>query len=305
MNFSLGKRFVLGTLLGMLSFCSFGQEFNLDVKVSAPASFISDQSVFDELQDQLTEFFNSNSWTEDSFEDHEKITGNIALNISSENTPGVFKGELIIQTSRPIFNSNVSSPVMRYSDKDISFSFNGLQQIRRTEDGYIDNFSSILSFFAYYMLAMDYDTFSPLGGDVYFEKAFSLYNALPSNLQRADPGWTSNDKRQQNRFFLIDNARSPRFRKYREAMYSYHRNGLDKMYDDVIASRQVVLDAITSIGQVNQEVNNTILPRMFSDTKRIEIIDIFIISEPDEKTKVRSIMLSIDPSQTIAYRDLR
>lgn len=281
------------------------QEFDLKVSVNAPITQLTDSKVFESLEKELNDFFNANTWTEDIFDDHERITGNITLTIKEEVALNSFKAELVIQTSRPVFNSNVSTPVMRYIDKSLTFSYDGLQPIRQTTDGYVDNLSTILSFFAYYMLGMDYDTFSAMGGDPHFDKAFSLYNNLPSSLTRGDKGWTADDKRQQNRYYLLENIRSPKFRRFREAMYNYHRFGMDKMFTDFNEARQVILASITDIGRVNKEVNNTILPQMFSDTKRIEILDIFVVADPDQKTKVRNIMLSIDPSQTIAYRDLR
>ena len=281
------------------------QEFDLSVKVSAPALTTADPKIMEALQKEMENLFNNNRWTEDSFEDHERITGSIQLTIKEDLSATSFKGELIIQTSRPVFNSNYSTQTMRYLDRNIAFSYDGLRPLQRTDDGYIDNFSSILSFYAYYILAVDYDSFANLGGDKYYEQAFNIYNSLPNSLQRGDSGWTQDDKRQQNRYYLLENARSPRFRRYREAFYAYHRLGLDKMYDDVTTSRQVLLEAITDVGRVNKEVNNTILPRMFSDTKKIEILDVFIVADADQKTKVRNIMISIDPTQTETYRDLR
>jgi len=293
-------------LLLFLNWASLNaQEFDLSVKVSAPALTTADPKVMESLQKELENLFNGTSWTEDLFEDHERITGNIQLTIKEELSATTFKGELVIQTSRPVFNSTYSTPLMRYLDRNITFSYDGLRPIQKTEDGYVDNFSSILSFYAYYMLAVDYDSFSKLGGDKYYEQAFTIYNNLPNSIQRGDNGWTQDDKRQQNRYYLLENARSPRFRRYREAFYVYHRQGMDKMFDDVIGSRQVLVEAITDVGRVDKEVNNTILPRMFSDTKRLEILDIFLVADADQKTKVRSIMIGIDPTQTEAYRDLR
>jgi hypothetical protein len=289
----------------VLANSSSAQEFELEVKVGAPGISLTNDNIVPALQKQLYEFYNSNTWTEDSFQDHEKIQGNIQLTIKEELGPTSFKGQLVVQTSRPVYNSNTSTPIMKYVDKNLTFSYDGLQNIRISTDGYSDNLSSILSFFAYFMLGMDYDSFSPLGGDQYFEQAFGLYNSLPASLQRGDGGWTQDDKRQQNRYFLIENIRSPKFRRMREATYNYHRKGMDKMYDDFNEGRAIILEAITDVGRVNKEINNTILPQMFADTKRIEIVDIFITADADQKTKVRSVMLSIDPSQTIAYKGLR
>jgi len=294
-------KYYMRSIICLLLFLSWqstdAQEFNLSVKVSAPTISIADPKIFEALQQEMENLFNGNQWTEDSFNDHEKLSGSIQLTIKEELSATAFKGELIVQLSRPVFNAQYSSQTMRYLDRNISFSYDGLQPLQRTDDGYFDNFSSILSFFAYYMLAVDYDTFSNLGGDKYFEKAFNIYNGLPSSIQRGDSGWTPDDKRQQNRYYLIENARSPRFRRYRQ--------GLDKMYEDPTSARQVLLEAITDVGRVDKEGNNTSLPRMFSDTKRIEIIDIFIVADPDQKTKVRNIMIGIDPTQTEAYKDLR
>jgi len=281
------------------------QEFEMEIKVGAPGIAMTNDAILPALEKQLFEFYNSNTWTDDSFQDHERIQGTIQLTIKEELSATVFKGQMVIQTSRPIYNSNTSTPVMKYVDKNLTFSFDGLQNIRISTDGYTDNFSSILSFFAYYMLGMDYDTFSPMGGDPYFDRAFGLFNSLPASIQRSDSGWTSDDKRQQNRYYLIENIRAPKFRRMREAMYNYHRKGMDKMYDDFNEGRAQILNAITDVGRVNKEINNTILPQMFADTKRLEIVEIFITADPDQKTKVRSVMLSIDPSQTIAYRGLR
>ena len=298
-------RLSIFSFLIVLAITSSAQEFELEVKVGAPGISMTNEKIVPALEKQLYEFFNSNTWTEDTYQDHEKIQGNIQLTIKEELNATTFKGQLVVQTSRPVYNSNTSTPIMKYVDKNLTFSYDGLQNIRISTDGYSDNFSSILSFFAYFMLGMDYDSFSPMGGDPYFDQAFSLYNSLPASLQRGDGGWTQDDKRQQNRYYLIENVRSPKFRRMREATYKYHRKGMDKMYTDFNEARATILEAITDVGRVNKEINNTILPQMFADTKRIEIVDIFIAADADQKTKVRSVMLSIDPSQTIAYKQLR
>ena len=297
--------------LGIFSFLIlFGssisaQEFELEIKVGAPGLSLTNEDILGALEKQLYEFYNTNTWTDDSFQDHERIKGTVQLAIQEEISPTSFKGQIVFQTSRPVFNSNTSTHVMKYVDKNITFAYDGLQDLRISTDGYTDNFSSVLSFFAYYMLGMDYDTFSPLGGDAHFDRAFGLYNSLPASLQRGDNGWTQDDKRQQNRYFLIENIRSPKFRRMRDASYNYHRKGMDKMFEDFNEGRAVILEAITDVGRVNKEINNTILPQMFADTKRLEIVEIFITADADQKTKIRSIMLSIDPSQTIAYKGLR
>ncbi len=283
----------------------FGQEFNLNVRVTAPTSSIADPSLFKSLEKEISNLMNNTTWTDDVFEDHERIQGNIQLTITEETSPTTFKGELIVQISRPVYNSTYTSPTMKYIDKDILISYDGLRPLQKTEENYIDHLSAILSFYAYYMLGVDYDSFSSLGGDKYYNKAFAIYSNLPTNLTGSGSGWSADDKDEQNRYYLLENARSPKFTKFRESFYKYHRLGLDRMYKNPIEARKILVDAIVDIGRVNKNVNFSILTKMFSDTKRLEIIDIFIVADSNQKNKVRNVMVSIDPTQSSAYRNLR
>jgi len=282
-----------------------GQELNITVTVSAPNVMIADPKIFEALEEELESFYNTTVWTDDSFEEHERIEGNIQLTVKEELSATSFKGELIVQTSRPVYNSTYRTPTLNYIDKNIAFTYDGVRPIQKTESNYLDNFSSILSFYAYFILGTDYDSFSEMGGSQYFDKAFEIYNALPSSVQLGDNGWTINDSKQQNRYFLMENVRSPQMKKYRQAFYQYHRHGLDKMYDNFEGARATMVDALTDIGRANKEANDAFLPKLFSDTKRTEIVEVFKPATPTNKTKVRSIMISIDPAQSSAYKDLR
>lgn len=291
-------------LLCILSFQTKAQELNISVKVAAPTATKTDPKIFDKLEQDISTLLNNSIWTQDEFQVFERIEGNLQINITEEVSSNSFKAEMILKTSRPIYNGTYTSSIINYVDKGVVFTYDGVTPLAKTSDGYIDNLSSILSFYAYFMIGMDYDTFKRSSGTAYFNKARDIYNNLPSNIQRSG-GWDPTSSNRQNRYFLLENVTSPKFKPYRDAMYDYHRLGMDTMYEDNGKARAVILGAITTLGEVNQNYNNAILLKMFSDAKRTELVDIFSIAEKGQKTRVIGVMTEIDPSQSSAYKSLR
>ncbi|MBL0026642.1 MAG: DUF4835 family protein [Saprospiraceae bacterium] len=246
---------------------------------------------------------NNTKWGEDDFQPHEKIRGSLQLTITEEVQPTVFKAELVVQTERPVYNSIYTSPMINLIDKNVTFSFNGLQPLFKTNNTFYDNLSSILSFYVYYSLGMDYDSFKMNGGEPYFQKAQEVISSLPS-INARDEGWKNDGSGRRNRYWLVENILNPRMRQFRQAYYEYHRLCLDKMYDEPDKSRAVLLSAITSIGQANIDYPNTYIIQMFGDSKKDEIVEIFKIGDRGQKTKVKTIMVGMDPSKTEKYNAL-
>jgi hypothetical protein len=169
--------------------------------------------------------------------------------------------------------------------------------------GYTDNLSSILTFYAYVILGFDYDTFSSLGGDEHFKTANNIISNIPPNISSKDRSWSSQGS-DRNRFWLIENILNPRIKRFRQAMYDYHLNGLDRMYKDVTVAKAVMLSALKEVGQANNEYRNSMIIQMFSNSKRAEILDIFKNSVKSEQRQVYRIMSEIDPGQVQLLQEL-
>ena len=282
------------------------QEFNFNVSVitqSSINSLNSDVSIFKDLESNLKEFINTTKWGEDEFQQNEKIRGSLQLTITEEIQPTVFRAEIVIQTERPVYNSSYSSPIINLIDKNVTFTFNGLQPLLKTTNTFYDNLSAIISFYAYFSLGMDYDSFRINGGEQYFQKAQEVITSLPSNNAR-DEGWKNDGAGRRNRYWLIENVLNPRMRQFRQAHYEYHRLCLDKMYDEPDKSRAILLSALTSLGQAHVEYPNTYLLQMFGDAKKDEIVEIFKNGDKGQKTKVKTLMVGMDPSKTEKYNVL-
>lgn len=297
-------KYLFSLLIIGLSLNVFGQELNLAVKVSAPSVTQTDGNIIKKLEQEVTNLMNNTNWTEREYDAVERIQGNLQINILKELGSNSFEAEMIVKSSRPVYNGTYTSSLVNLIDKGVSFSYDGIAPLTKSTDGYVDNLSSILSFYAYFIIGMDDDSFERSGGNPSFNQAQDIYTNLPSNV-KGSPGWDSNDSRQQSRYWLIENMLSPKFRPYRESIYEYHRLGMDKMYEDNARARAVMISALTAIGEVNANYNNAVILKMFSDAKRQELFDIFSVAESGQKRRVKNIMTAIDPSQSSKFKDFR
>ncbi|MEM9991413.1 MAG: DUF4835 family protein [Bacteroidota bacterium] len=280
-------------------------DFEVSVNLSKLKGRIADPQVFKSLEQSIQEFMNSTKWTRDVFEPEERIKGNIVINISQEVSNTRFQAEMSIQAIRPVYNSGYETALITYKDKDIWFDYEQFQPIVFSENNYNDHISSLLAFYAYLVLGMDYDSFSPFGGQPYFQRAQEILNMIPTGVAGVEPqGWRATDGN-RNRYWIVENLLSPRVRPYRQAMYDYHRHGLDAMADDPNSGKAMITETMESISKVNRSYPNAMLLQMFSDAKHMEIAEIFKGATQQEKNKMIQVMTRIDGSRSTIYRSVR
>ena len=280
------------------------QELNVTVTLNTPNLVNVDPSVFKTLESDIETFMNQRQWTDDFFEQEEKINVNIQLTIEEELSATSFKGRLSIQSTRPIYNSGEETVMLNHQDKQISFGYEQFQPLDFTENQYTDNLTSILAFYAYLVLGMDYDSFAPFGGEPYFQKAQSIVNTVPGSVTGTFKGWTASDGR-RSRFSIMETLLSPRSRRLRQANYDYNRQALDIMAEEPTAGRAVMLDAIKTVQEVNRNFPNAVAVQMFANSKGPEIIEVFKLATPQEKNQVIAAMNGLDPAQASEYRMIK
>lgn len=290
-------------LLTTCSYLGFGQELNVSVSLNTPTLQIADPKVFEDLKNNVENFMNNQRWTSDEFLPEERIEVSIAITITEEFSATSFKADLAIQAVRPVYGSEYVTPLISYNDRDFTFVYEQFQPIQYSQNSYNDNLSHVLSFYAFIILGLDYDSFSPYGGEPHFQTAQDILNAVPSGAAAQNPGWQSLDGN-RNRYWIVENILSPRTRSYRQAMYDYHRQALDLMHKDVAAGRLIMLQALEDLNSVNQSYPNAMILQMFSLAKDDEIIEIFRRGTRQEKTRVVQIMSKIDPSNASKYRGI-
>jgi len=278
------------------------QEFNIKVKVQTPQLKLADPKVFKLMEKSIGEFFNNTKWTNDDFEDYERIEGNLVINITNEYSPTSFVADFSFQSNRPVFNSNYKTVTFNWIDKNYKFTYEELQPIDLSTNVFLDDLSSILTFYGYYILAMDYDSFSSLGGTKYFDKAKEVIDGIPVNNQNYN-GWNSNGKK-RNRYWLVDYMINPKFRNFRQSLYEYHRLGIDVMYDDPERGRAIIISALKEVRNIAMQYPQNAIVMLFVNSKKNEIIEVFKAAGYAQRNSVYNLMAEIDPSGIEDYKSI-
>lgn len=295
---------ILPLLFFAVSANLFSQDFDMEVRVVTLATLKADPAVFKDMERNIRDFMTKTSWSGLTYQPHERIKASLQLTISEELSETTFRGELIINSNRPVYNSSYQTPILTYVDKNLTFSYNLNQPIQRSDNSFYDNLSSTLTFYAYLILGLDADSFSPFGGDKYYNLMREVYNALPQSIQSSDPGWSNVGSPTNNKYWIIENLNNARIRPFRQAFYEYHRLALDKMYEDAERHRAVMMASLSTMDESAQNYPNAILLQLFAEAKRQEIVEIFKAGDRGQKLRVRNIMSKMDPAQKSVYEAL-
>ncbi len=293
------------TLLVILVSISFlpAQELKVDIIVNTPRLQSVDPQVFQTLRTAVKEFMNNQPFTEDVFELEERIEVTIQLTIKDEYSLNSFGADMSIQAVRPVYGSNYKSSILMHVDKDVTFTYDQYQPIVFSRNAFVDNLSSILSFYAYYILGLDYDTYSKAGGEEYFQAAQEVINMIPATVSSGNKGWKPTDGN-RNRYWMVENALNPTFRPMREAAYTYHMKGLDEMHRDPAKGKINILKAIDAIAAIAKINRNSMAIQLFANAKNQEIIEIYKEADMSMKRQVRDLMGLIDPANASRYNQI-
>jgi len=292
--------FFLPVVYCLLSASIEAQELNCSVQILSPQLQNSaDKKIFQTLQQSIYEFMNNRKWTNDVFQQDERIECSIVITISDKSTDA-YKGTMQVQARRPVYKSSYNALLVNILDKNIAFKYVEYQPLEFVENTFTSNLTSILSFYANVIIGTDYDSFSLEGGTPYFQKA----QAVVSNAQSAtDAGWKSNED-DRNRYWIVENVLNATFKPLRECMYKYHKNGFDAMAQDLISGRAATLSSLELLKKVYDSKPNSYSLQIFFLAKADEIVNLFTLAEPAEKNKVITLLNEIDPANTTKYNKI-
>lgn len=285
--------------------CALGmavaQELNCQVTVLTPQIQSSDKRIYTTLQTAIFEFMNNTKWTEDKFKNQERIDCSMTITVTERISNDEFKGNIQVQANRPIFKSSYSSPVFNFRDDDFQFRYLEYQTIEFNQSGTNNpNLVAALSFYAYMILGIDYDTFSPMGGSLYFQKAQTIV-ANSQNLP--EKGWRAFEGT-RNRYWLSENFNNPIFKPVRQLLYDYHRKGLDIMADKKDDAVGIIAESIKNLEPVYREKPGSFLMQALFVAKADEIVNIFSQAAPDAKARVINTLNEIDPANGSKYQQI-
>ena len=275
------------------------QELNCKVQVLSQQVQGTNKQIFVTLQTAIFEFMNNKKWTPDSYKNDERIDCSILINVTSL-TGNDFVATLQVQVRRPVYKSSYNSVLLNYNDNDITFTYVESQPLDFNDNSYLSELTSILGYYAYYIIGLDYDSFALNGGTPYLQKCLAVVNNAQNS---AAKGWKAFDSN-KNRYWLINNMMDASFVPLRECMYTYHRKGLDVMADNKESGRSVILGSIESLRKVHDIKPLSFSTQVFFFAKADEIINIFSGGTTDEKTKIISTLNVIDPTNSNKYQKI-
>ena len=246
------------------------QELNAQVLVNADLVNQTNQQIFKTLERSLNEFLNTQVWTNQDLLPQEKITCSFVFNLTNYSNDQ-FEATLQVQSQRPVFDTNYDTPILNFLDRDIVFNYQEFQPLFFNQSSFESNLVSLLSFYAYVILGLDADTFTKNGGVPYYEQALQVVNLAQVTSRK---GWKPSDGT-RNRFWLIDNLRANTFREYRQALYEYHRAGLDQLTTAPLEGKEAIMKAIQQLEPLFLRRPNAFLLQIFFDAKVEEIVNLF------------------------------
>lgn len=297
------KKFILIILL-ICPLLISSQELNCQVTVVTDAKLevtSVEQEIFKQLEQTIFEMMNNTQWTKDVFAVEERINCVLQLQIKSIPSPGSYSGSIQIQSTRPAFNSSYNTTLFNFLDNDLAFAFSRNSILIYAPNQYRDNLTSILAFYAYFIIGMDYDSFSLKGGTKYFNEAQQIVLLAQSSNA---PGWKSKESGKRNRFWLVDNILHQLFEPLRECIYQYHRNGIDKLFENKVEGRKAIYKSIDLLTSVVRSRPNSINTQNFVQAKSNELKNLSIDADNQEKIKMVNLLKKIDPSNSSKYQEI-
>ncbi len=281
------------------------QELNCNVSVNTNTQQGTNKQVYTTMETSIREFMNNTVWTNHVYENAERIECNLMITIMSEPSGNDYKAKISIQSRRPIYGSSYNSVLFNYIDDDVLITYAEFDPIDYSDNTFISNLSSLLSYYAYLIIGLDYDSFSPEGGTPYFQKAEKIVDLAQST---SYTGWKAGDSRERkNRYWIINNLLDSKYKKVRDFNYQYHRQGLDLMEKSIETGRAGVMESVELLQEFYKDKPDPFMSFMqiLIDSKSEELVDIFSQAPDPEKQKILTIMGEIDPGGANKYSQLR
>ena len=301
------KGLKLFIFLALTAQAAVAQELNARVTVnSSRVGTTVNKSTFQTLQNALINFLNNRKWTADNFQPNEKIDCNFLLNLQPTSDANIYSASLTIQAARPVFSSTYLSPIVNYQDEDINFKYVEFQQLEFNEnrvsgsDAQASNLTAVFAYYAYMIIAFDYDSYALKGGNAYFQKAQNIVNNAAE--ARGISGWKAFDGI-RNRYWLVENMLNSRYAIMHDIFYNYYRVSFDKMYEDENAARTEMLNVLNLLSSYNADNPNTMINQFFFQGKANELIKIFLKAPQQDKIRASDLLQKMDLTNASRYKD--
>lgn len=300
MSVKISVKYLLWVAGIMFSASAGAQELNCQVEVNAQKIEGGSKSVFQTLQDAVTEYMNETRFSNATFSNNEKIDCRLYLTVS-EYTDDRITGDLQVQLSRPVYNSTYTTTLFNFKDNRISFEYREGEPLVFNATTIDNNLTAILDYYAYLFLALDFDSFSPKGGEPYYEKAASVVQAAQS---LGEVGWKAFED-PKNRSGVLTSFTQPSTSAYRQMLYDYHRKGLDEMVTSPDKGRASITQSLNAIEAIYKADPMSAALSIFRDSKLDELVNVYSKAPQSEREMVYKLLQPIYPAENDRLNKIR
>lgn len=284
-------------LLIILSiFCFAGvhaQELNCQVTVDYSQVGGTNTSVFETLKEAISEYVNTRKWTPAQISPNEKIECKLFFSIKEYNDDKMV-GDLQVQSSRPVYNTSYTTTLINFKDTKVEFEYREGEPLIFSENSMESNLTAIIDFYVYLILAMDFDSFSPRGGEPFYQELQRVVQMAQSS---GESGWKAFEDT-KNRSAVLSAFTDPATSKLRDLIYQYHRKGLDEMSVSPAKGRAAITESLNVLKEVFSQSPMSVGLSMFKDAKLDELVNLYTKSPQNERSGAYELLYSIYPVET-------
>jgi len=295
------KKILIVIFLFVTSISTYAQELNSRIQILAPQVPNINKKNLDILQSTIRDFLNNNKWTNETYLQQERIECNFVITLTAWDGSSSYKAEAQVQSSRPVFGTAYNSTILNLSDKDFDFNYTEGQPVDFSDQNYLSNLSSLLSYYAYTIVGLDKDSFYKLGGTPFYLKAQNIMNLAQTG---GNTGWKAFDGL-RNRYWLNENLLNKNFEELRVFIYDYHFGGLDQLQDDRSKGTKRILSALPSLKQMDKQKLGSIFPNAYFATKADELVNVMSTGDQQDRIKAYNLLIDIDPANISKYEGLK
>ena len=251
------------------------QELQAKVTINHNQIQGTDASVFENLQQTLEQFINERQWTSLQFQQNERITCNFNITVTKyDQSENLFSCNALIQANRPVYNSSYTTTLYNNRDNDFNFQFAQFDQLNFNEDQIDNQLTALIAYYAYLIIGLDLDSFSPMGGEDILQRCLYLSGAM---------------------------------KPFRQLQYDYYRKGLDEMANNAERGRTEITASLENdLKKAHDDRPLSLLPQIWTDYKKDELANIYKgKGTQKEKESVYEILFSINASQNNSWEKIK
>lgn len=295
-------KIIIPILLFCLSYSVKAQEINARVTINSDQVQGTNKQVFTTLQNALTEFVNNRKWTDATFGVNERIDCTLNITIKERPSDDSFKAEIVVLARRPVYNSSYMTTLLNFRDTQLDFNYVEFEQLQYTENTLENNLTATIVYYIYLILGLDFDSFSPLGGNAFLQQAMQIVNLAQS--EASWNGWKPFDS-QRNRHALVTALTENNGEGFRNMWYTYHRKGLDEMAANVDRGRTTIISLLPVLTELKSSRPSSVLLSVFSDAKLDELVAIYSKATMQEKQEGFKTLSELYPAEATKLEPLK